>query len=51
MQGRKTQCLCGLTRVLNEKFRTLVFHRCTLLFKEKQGVSLFRPESVRQTTS
>ena len=31
MQGRKTQCLCGLTRVLNEKFRTLVFHRWGLI--------------------
>jgi hypothetical protein len=37
----KSQYLCGLARVLNEKFKTLVFHRCTLLFNKKAGCFSF----------
>ncbi|MEF9976826.1 MAG: hypothetical protein RR754_08680, partial [Oscillospiraceae bacterium] len=44
MQGLQTQCLCGLTRVLNGKFKTLVFHRCTLLFEKKAGYFCFLAE-------
>ena len=48
MQGLKTQCLCGLTRVLNEKFKTLVFYRYTLLFYEKAGCFYFLAKRLPQ---